>query len=744
MRYAGLSEGDPLLFEWRDVDDVPFEPTYGQHGANLRYEITHAAPPESWGRRGLGNMREKKDLVRIKCAFKPYARGLPQLVATASGGVIEDKIGRADGLSRGLIVPKICTNKFTNPVFGHATYNNNWTAGADLLVAENKDPEFILFGDTSVKLVAESGTDANLNFHQALDVGNTNSHTFSFYAKAIDGSALTTSNIKFKYSTVQTADAVLSVGDGWYRVVAKVTGIASSQHTGVILTEEAQTIFIDGFQIEEEDYPTPLCFGDMLGCSWSSTAHASTSSRTIGKVAFDPSDIMNLGEGTIRVAIKHPFAHSIYDLNQYAFTVDATNDMQLYWNQTLADWVWTDGTNLVATSDHTFAANDVEVLHATYGKAGIALYINGAEKSTDTSSQPLLSVANAYVGGHPTTTGASAWTIMDLAIYDRAMTATQVAADYANIQPIVEGDVRASPIPWLWTKDGDDITDNCNDSTRDNYCVIDGVPGTIPAKTKFDLTRSFNSTTQTILSLLTMQTWRDPLGTVFFDLQDITDTGNSCGDEYDDSIPIGDTANFNGSGLVNPDYEVLAGREVRAFIRSAFFATTGPLKVVLKYGSLATSQVRSKGRNVTGLGTSVWRLYYSDLFGLPPMSEFFLDSADLKFDGTDEYFMIEIVGGAGEYRADYIALFTRPLMVLEPSVATASGTQSVMLEGYKAVTYISGEPEAVVYVSGDEIELVPDQLNLLSSLHGDTGADADVDYTMTYNEVLVTPRWEVS
>jgi hypothetical protein len=49
----------------------------------------------------------------------------------------------------------------------------------------------------------------------------------------------------------------------------------------------ARTYYVDGAQVEQSTYPTPLCTGDMgPGHSWSGTEHASTSARTKTELSF--------------------------------------------------------------------------------------------------------------------------------------------------------------------------------------------------------------------------------------------------------------------------------------------------------------------------------------------------------------------------------------------------------------------------------------------------------------------------
>ena len=168
LRQAG-DESEPLYFEWRPDNNVPAEPIWGQFGAYLKSEVVFGAvfKPREYGIAGL---REKRlPGCQVEMEIKPYARGLSQRVGSAKGFIWENNIFSEDGLNAGLHIGEAITNQHTNPIFGHATFDNGWTALANLTVSRNTDKRFRLFGKASAKITSRSTTLSS--FTQSLTIG---------------------------------------------------------------------------------------------------------------------------------------------------------------------------------------------------------------------------------------------------------------------------------------------------------------------------------------------------------------------------------------------------------------------------------------------------------------------------------------------------------------------------------------------------------------------------------------------
>lgn len=482
VSFVSVQSSEPLYFEFKD-NDLP-DPLWGQFAAPLRYEVITAEA--SYNRDYLGErLRETMLVVTVSLTVKPFALGQKQRLATASGCIMEDVFGMPDGQSRGLIVLPASVNKFTNPVFGYSTWNNGWAAaGATLLVEKNTNSEFLLPGTVaSAKLTRAGAHDA---FYQVINAGNTNAHVQSFYAKKPDGSAVTSADIAVYYSG-NVASSYRYVGDGWYRVSAIFSTASANRNVGVYIPNAGTVIYVSGFQLEDRSFITPLITGDMLGCAWSGTAHASTSVSAAGVVTLPVgNDVMTVGEGSICMALKFQVGHDtpndigIWDARDGTYV----NALRLGYAAADDKFYLRDGTNTVSSAAQSFSPGDTVRVYCTWGRAGLALSVNGAAPVTGTytinTTGPKLFIGSNYLSANQ----ASA-TIMGITPYNYQLSAAEIAAIDAAASVSIANDHRVDYIPWLWTKDGDNITDNADSGSYQNWGIVSGVAGNVEADTYY-------------------------------------------------------------------------------------------------------------------------------------------------------------------------------------------------------------------------------------------------------------------
>ena len=470
----------PLQLHYRESADIEAEPLWGEYGSNKRYTIIHAnaSLKESYS---LAGVRAQVVEVVVSLLIAPYAEGLKMRLATASGGIIEDTIGTVDGRSRGIQVLSGTINKMTNPVFGHSTWNNNWSTGADLASSENTDDDFILWGTSSAKVIRVTGGGGRI-FTQAINVSNTNSHTLSAYVKREDDGAISAADLSIYYGSSKTT-TYTALGDGWYRIYASFSGVASSTDSGVAILDIGHDYYIAGMQLEEKAYSTPLCYGDMLGITWASTAHASTSTRTAGSLEI-PNSLFNPSSMTIRVVYKWRYANTFGD-RIYLFDAGTPNTFGAFFLNTDDKIYLNDGTNQVTSSALTRSEGDIDVFHFVMGADGLQIYINGSLDGTGATYTPPTFSGNIDIGSGGAGTYYGNGTFMDFATYTTAATAAEVLADYTNIAAIIADGERVGNIPWAWTKDGDGTIDAREDSSGRNWFYCGGVPGNVPAKTTY-------------------------------------------------------------------------------------------------------------------------------------------------------------------------------------------------------------------------------------------------------------------
>jgi hypothetical protein len=333
-----------LYFCYKPNDDYDFEPLWGQHGSYIRYEVKHADAPigQQYSQGSSASpIYTRALIVNVNMLISPYALGKKQRLGSATGFVLEDTIGTVDGFSRGVIVGGAQDNLVSNPIFGHGTWNNNWSvSNAALKATENTDERFVLFGTSSTKLVnTDAGTDRSWRV-SVTTAGAASICQGMCYVKKEDESAITTADCQLTYGGSNQTTTFTNRGDGWYEATADITGVdpAAAANFG-ILVKSTMAVYADGFQfIESLTYPVPFRHGDMLGVTWSSTAHDSNSDATGGRIRVAMANIFDNMEGTIRVVAKMNNINTDYATDKYIFETDHTNQMGLF-SMTNLRWI---------------------------------------------------------------------------------------------------------------------------------------------------------------------------------------------------------------------------------------------------------------------------------------------------------------------------------------------------------------------------------------------------------------------
>lgn len=474
-------ESEPLYIEFKPNSDTP-EPLWGNYGANYKYEIVYGAAAIG-NQYGIAPLRAKAiPNCIVSLIVKPFANGKFQRAGSAMGGIVEDVIGATDKQSRGLLFALAATNYFTNPVNGSATWNTNWSAGTSLTTSQNTDERFVLFGLNSAKIVSRGSS--NNNWTQSLTLAAA-TYALSCYAKRPDSAAVSSADMQLFYNNSGPLTTTFtSVGDGWYRCTASFTGVASAQATGAIVAI-GRCVYLTGFDVEDGPNVTPFFYGDMIGCSWSGSAHASTSARTAARVRLPiGDDTISLGQGSVRVVWRAYFPNT-FGSNMFLWSCASTG-LRAYYQASDDKFYLTDGTNTISTAAQTFSAGDIITLHFTWGPSGLVIYKNGASAASGgTYSPPSAPGSYLYIGTDDSSAQQGYGPFMDLATWDVALTSTQASDDYTNIAQLIADGQSVGTIPWFWTKDGDDVIDDHDDADQDNWGVSGGIPGSDPADTDY-------------------------------------------------------------------------------------------------------------------------------------------------------------------------------------------------------------------------------------------------------------------
>ena len=731
-----------VYVEYYPSDAVPYKPTWGQQGY---YYQVKAGTVTSWDEYAAWSA----DHV-LKCAVNltiaPYAEGIRQQLSEATGGILEDTLGAADGFSRGLAICEATTNIFTNPVFSHATYNNGWTTDADLTVFRNTDPKYILFDRASAQLVCTAAT--NKLFYQHLNCGNTNTWCLSFYCKKSDKSAVTASDVKAYYNAALST-IYESVGNGWYMCYAVVTGINSATHTGVELQTVGLTVYVDGFQMEEKTYPTRLAYGDMLGCNWSSTRHASTSVRAAARCMVPGEAISNSGQWTLtyRAVVKFHNSNTAIGSDRYIL---GSSGISLYFRGSDDKIVAAQGGTVAASSAQTFLSGTVYVIHLVIDKGTLTIYLNGAANGTNTGFTGGAAPYDIYLGSTTAPDSQGNCTFLDFTTWEIPLTAAQIANDYADIYQHVSNDYadsgqlstvgsygkRLNSIPYFWNPDGDMVFDHYYDASHEDWAVIGGIPGSGPAKSVMRI----GAGASTSAFAISNHTADIPLNmTATFEDEGGTGDAAALGGQVN-RISI-DTAggDFNALGI-SYDYEVkrYAGKQAHIFVVLKDSRTDLMGRM---YARLASGPAVGYGDYKTLATTAALRHY---ILGPVVTPEFPVEN-DWVTEGTSlayGYFL-KHAGGTANVDADYYRVLIGDLTYIIGSGIACS--EIVIDSDWNVWEYVSAGSNLAQrsQYQGNQFRLHPGEYNHLVMLHALIGEADDLTKSISITAVYVTPIYDL-
>jgi hypothetical protein len=200
-------------------------------------------------------------------------------------------------------------------------------------------------------------------------------------------------------------------------------------------------------QIEKSAYATSYCAGSLSHCSWSGTAHNSTSTRTATEVNLDDHAELLSGNTEFTTHIVFQVQYD-YDANwpeaTYNYIYDAydsgsSNRTFFYYDPTDERFEVRPSSGTTFTgSTQSFSAGDWIVATITYDYTNdeYKLYINGAEDGSSTSSLSAQTLSELNVGARFNAAGQGGIAVSEFAIFDSALTAEEVAALYQRNAPL--------------------------------------------------------------------------------------------------------------------------------------------------------------------------------------------------------------------------------------------------------------------------------------------------------------------
>jgi hypothetical protein len=739
-------EAEPLYVAYRAWDDYDFEPTFGQFGAFIRYEVVHgfasSTPTPLTTRTSFHGPNTAVSLV-----IKPQSAGLEQASGQGAGGLLEDFIGTADGDPRGTIIAQATTNHFANPMFGHGTWDTGWTYAAGTgaaIIEQNTNPEYVLFGANSAK-VSPITPSATTIYTETINAG-VGTGQLSCYVKRLDGGVVSSSNLALYYAAVATT-TYTAIGNGWYRLMAEVSTASANRATGIVVNGSAGSpFFVDAFQLEKKNDPTAFCFGDMLGCTWATTKHASKTTRTVAQLSYSWSDLFpSLTGWTIRV-VWMP-SDSEQDAVYYFFEDDG-GDIAAFVNTAETISFSVEKATTIDASGQTFVAGTPMCLHFTYDGTNIAIYVNGSSQATGTDVAPTANPTLLYVGTDNTPTSHHDGTILGFATFPQAMTAAQVLADYNQVKEPMDDKQRIDPLPWRYTVDGDDVIDVENDGTDYNYMVLAGLMGD-------DLESAINGASSIDWILATgLQTGTLPVDQRYFDKDFLNMSGTNTllfVDEDDGTVdasanagkvdtlgiattatPVGETA------VVVPTYRVSRGLEVYGNVVMVDAGSDLQIRLVVTFGD---EDYYSPWRSVSPHASQYRNFRVGPLH--IPSSAPILDSERL--------FGLEIelkrTTGSANVKVSHGMYFFNHTVVNALGVLATGSTEGLYIRNRDAwltdAAISAMQTRGKLPLMSRPIFLAPGKLNLFNIALGVDSYLWPVDYTFTISAWTIKPRWDI-
>jgi len=734
----GLADkSEKLYFVYGPSNAVPYVPLWGQQF--LYYEIKSIFDVDLTRLYPIAELRSKTFFISLPLMIGPYALGQRQLVGSATGGILEQVYATPDGRSRGLIIPEVTTNLVPNPIFGNSTYSTGWTADANLALSENTKKNFVLFGDSSAKISSSDG--ASNTFYITITLA-ASTHAFSVYAKLTNGGTISDSVLTLSYAGTGLTETYTAIGDGWYKITATETGSGGASTFRIILAAN-YTAYIGGVQIETKAYSTPMCYGDQLDCSWASTVHNSASTRTVARWRL-PVANFSIPQGTFEIIWKAPYSSSVIPDNTRIFQTDRTSGFQLYWNSSNY-WTLNDGTNSENASGaaSAFSTGDILVFHVVYGTAGLDLYKNGVRIINGAAYNPLGDESYFYLGSSATPNQHSNGVYMGLTCYDREMSSTEIAARYGDIEDHLSGGdgygQALMPIPWLWTDDGDNVLDGCDDSTRENWAMIGGIPGNSPAGVWTNMSKtSFGDAVDILITDIPFDKFQKHSGFSFYDASGTADASDCGGEHLDIGTP---TALPRTEVSFTPDYpELFSGKNIYFFVRAKHQTTTGNVSAgrFIDY-----NRGYIKDSDVTLAVTTTYKLFY---LGALRLSIPFDDGVDITITPSINF---GSAIAASNLWIDFFEAFPGKMQTIDFVSTDVPGGGAALVyptqlylnmsdkTGYTNTTTLSPS------VTGEKLNLYPNALNMFVLYIAAGGAAHTLTPAVTITSLEVTPRWSL-
>jgi hypothetical protein len=735
--YEEKRQGEPVWLEYRWLDglaDVP-APVFGQLSHYLRVlhgEAMWPAELHTWLRANT----IQGVVANLVC--KPVAEGLRQLALNAGG--------RIEETSRGVVVPRQAINYCTNPSFGHSTWNNGWTASnAALKMTQETRPGYTR-SLNSAALLDNTSTTTAYDFRQTLTL--TGDQIISCYVRKVDGSLVTSADMQMVGEGGALTTYFEQIDDSdWYLAYAGYTASGASSTHG-IQVKAKKIVIVDDVQIEASgartgSHPLWFCAGYKLGCSWSGTAHASSSSGLVqGYLAATISDEL-VGAYTCAFWVT-PFWNTpptggvpAY-VRLFEYVVDANNNLVVdyYLDGTLSVAHTVGGTTYTASDMYGALdfGGDYHIVVTNDG-TNLKVYVDGVEFATIAAPAYLPTGGKMAIGRDEDAGGYEAESAFDgMHIWKQALSATQVQALYNSEKP-VKDDFGTIDIPaYMWNKDHDAILDNCDDSSRDNWGIVGGISGDVEALAEWQIDPPTATPPEVYwLGRKAVEEAFNPASTFWLELQGSADA-NSSGGEYEQHVFGGSPGTYDFDISVD-EIKHLQGR-VHFLARLYVAGNAVDVNPFYKFGT--GPRIDGEVQQIATNANFLFRAYADwDMW----IRWDHLREGETPASLTLGLHVSDATGG-GSVRCDFVQVLPYPNCRVEigSSISLSAGDTLHVIEDEAYVLASSGAEKYAPEFRGEPVNLEPHKFNYVWFLAGEEGQQYDITDTATF-VVYVTPRF---
>lgn len=499
QRWEEDRQGAPVWLEYRlrdGLDDLP-RPVWGQWNHYLPvYAIEIPNWPDTINLPSITRGNASNVVANFTCG--PYSEGIERRAGAAKGSVQVDP-------HFGVVVAEgnVGHNLFPNPSFANTTsYLQNWIVDTDVIATQVTEPGLTRSHNSAVLLRNTGSVVRKFSDTQTL----TGTYRGSAFVRNVSGQPVTTSDVQILIDNTAVTTYIADVGNGWYR--ASGVGASSSSSECGLQLQVGASVIVDDMQLTEvaSSLSTsvarsfPFWNGDMLGCSWASTAHNSATHTADGELFWPLGDEL-AGEFTIAgwfTAIGWPDTGVERTIFSY---VDGTDYIDLSYTSN-DEFTFRKRIGTTSTYTRSFTVTSFEPVHVALiqDDNSLEIQINGGAASISvTKAAGFESGGNLYLGSNPQIGGSAngdcafdGWRIWQVALSD-----AQILQLYNNELAIKTALRLVGLPPFSWsaatTSDGEnDLT--YSSGTSDVAFMIAGVDGDVPAKLRVDAAYSYDST----------------------------------------------------------------------------------------------------------------------------------------------------------------------------------------------------------------------------------------------------------